>query len=249
MIFYQVTVVSYYPVPKEKIPNYRAFHMEMDPRRRAAFEKMTSTLLDSAESDEVFFLRLPQMLKNFGAIATDTFTHPAVEKLKREETFDLVVFGWFFNDYQLGIAAHFKCPSVIISTTPSMELLRNYVGNPSAVAYVTSQMIPITGQMSYKQRVFNFIATAVETILFNSIDYFLFSNVYAAYFPPDKYPTYFEAKKNVSLVLVTAHFSQGHPTPSLPAMIEVSGLHIKKNPNPLPKVRNSLVFFTNLKLI
>lgn len=58
-------------------------------------------------------------------------------------------------------------------------------------------------------------------------------------FPSDRYISYDEAMRNLSLVLLNSHFSQGGVRPYVPAMIEVGGLQVKPTPDPLPEVRST----------
>lgn len=226
-------MVGMFPGPSEPIQNYRYLQLEMDADAKAALDEAKLGMLKTAENNaqQIFnwgaFKKIHQMNKNF-------LKHPVVEQLKRDEKFDLVVLGWFINDFQVGIAAHFGCPAVIISGTPALKTLRDYVGNPSGVSYQEFPLYPIKGVMTFKQRVFNHLFFAIEAILFNAIDYFIFEPNYVEYFPPDKYPSYAEAKRNVALVMVSTHFSQASPIATFPGLIEISGIQIKKEPNPLP---------------
>lgn len=54
-------------------------------------------------------------------------------------------------------------------------------------------------------------------------------------FPRNKYPSYADMKKNVSLVLINHHFSQGPVRPLPPGMVEIGGIQIKEKPDPLPE--------------
>ena len=56
-------------------------------------------------------------------------------------------------------------------------------------------------------------------------------------FPSDRYRSYDEMIKSVSLVLVNTHFTSSGPRPLLPNLVEVGGLQIKSNPAPLPEVQ------------
>lgn len=53
-------------------------------------------------------------------------------------------------------------------------------------------------------------------------------------FPPDRYRSYEESLKNVSLLLLNTHFSSTRPRAYLPNVIEVGGLQVKPTPSPLP---------------
>lgn len=44
-----------------------------------------------------------------------------------------------------------------------------------------------------------------------------------------------EMKRNLSLVFINNHFSQGNPRPNVPAFIEIGGIQVKQKPSPLPK--------------
>lgn len=183
---------------------------------------------------------------------SDVLGSPVVEQLKRDEHFDLVVFGFFYNDFQLGLAAHFKCPSVIISGTQVTQTMRNIIGNPSSPAMVSSPQQSAYGGMTFTQRIINHILLGIEQIVFSAIDHFVFEPIYRQHFPADRYPSFDETKKNVSLILVSTHFSQTDPMPTFPGLIEVSGIQIKKKPDPLPitiqtwldDAHNGAIFFS-----
>ena len=53
---------------------------------------------------------------------------------------------------------------------------------------------------------------------------------------PSHHRTYDESLKNISMVLVNGHFSQGHPRPNVPAVVEVGGIQVKPKANQLPEV-------------
>ncbi|KAJ6636556.1 UDP-glucosyltransferase 2 [Pseudolycoriella hygida] len=64
----------------------------------------------------------------------------------------------------------------------------------------------------------------------------------AQHFPASKnYPTFDEVKRNVSLVFVGHHFSQGAIRPSVPNLIEIGGIQIKDKPDPLPPKINEFL--------
>lgn len=189
------------------------------------------------DTKDFIFNKVPQVAKSLLKISLDAIRHPKITKLKAEEQFDLVAFGWFFNDYQLGLAAHFKCPSVIISTVPAMKIMRDYVGNPSGVSYTPAVFSPYTTNMTFPQRLVNFGLHTLEFVATNAFEYFISEPYYRELFPPEKYPSYSEAKKNVSLVLLNHHFTHGIPAANFPSMVEVGGLNLKFNTEPLSKVR------------
>lgn len=132
-----------------------------------------------------------------------------------------------------GVAAHFKCPVIMLSTMRPTIYFNAIVGNPTEVSYVPNLMLGYKDPMDFMQRVTNFIMTFAEFTM-RSYAMLAYSDFYTRNFPPQHYPSLDEMRKNVSLVLVNSHFSQGNPRPYVPAMIEVGGLHIKSKRSPLP---------------
>jgi glucuronosyltransferase len=72
--------------------------------------------------------------------------------------------------------------------------------------------------------------------IINSIDNDLgqMFRFYSDNFPQDRYRSYEDSLRNVSLVLLNTHFSSTRPRPYVPNMIEVGGLQVKPEPSPLP---------------
>lgn len=55
-------------------------------------------------------------------------------------------------------------------------------------------------------------------------------------FPADRYRSYDESLRNVSLSLVNSHFSSGLIRPYVPNLVEIGGIQVKPKPSPLPEV-------------
>lgn len=181
----------------------------------------------------IFQLMYPLMSQT-----VDTLKHPKIVELKKE-SFDLVIVGYFFNDFALGLAGHFECPSVVMFPNVNNYLMRKFTGSPNSVSTVPSPLFSFGSQMTFFQRMQNFLATIMEPIFFEIVEHAYIRPLYKEAFPPDIYPTYDEVLKNVSLVLLSQHFSERPAVEALvPGLIEVAGMHIQKEPSPLPKVRS-----------
>lgn len=162
-------------------------------------------------------------------------SHPTVEQLKTDAQFDLVIFDYFINDYNVGIAAHFHCPAIVISNLGIDIPTRNLVGNPSAAAFTKSLHISGPLKMNFWQRVLNHLAVGTEQLFLAVFDYFYNQANYEQNFPAHLgYPSYWDAKRNISLVLVCSHFVQTGPLLSFPSIREVGGFHIPRDVKPLP---------------
>lgn len=244
-------MVSIYP-STEKIPNYRHIYIPIDDEQNSILENLKSNIVTGASNNSIpsVGILLPKMLFTINEATANILVHPKMERLKTQETFDLIVFGLFVNEFVFGLAGHFQCPYVVVTATPAFKIIRDYVGNPIGWPYTSAPMLDFKGHMTFFQRLKNYGCTIFETIFAKFMIYFITEPYYAKTFPPSKnYPSFEEVKKNISLILVTQHFSQSTPMALLPNVIEVSGMHIKSKPDPLPEVSKFILFINIMMLI
>lgn len=230
-----MTVVTGLKQIGKSTPNYRYVEVPIDDD--AEMDKIREQMLKNAEESQNFFQQIPRFMNTVTGRTSDILKSSEMDKLKKEK-FDLVVFGLFVNDFQIGLAHHFGCPSVIISVMPGIKLIRDYVANPDELSSVPSMFIGGDGDMTFLQRCLNVVIFGLEIAFKNALDYIYMEPLYREHFG-EKFPSYSEMKKNVSLVLVNQHFTQGTPQALVPAMQEFSGMHIKRKPDPLPEVTKS----------
>lgn len=184
--------------------------------------------------------RIPVILKMVSRRSDEILQHEIVQQLfQSDRKFDLFVLGYHFNEPLLGIAGHFRCPSVVVSPSPAMKAVRDLVASPASIA--TAPIFSKTGDEDSPPKFFGrfglFIAYTLEYVIVMIVNNFLHEPIYAKHFPSTKgYPTYDEVQKNVSLVLVNHHFSQGDFRPMYPNIIDIGGIQIRAKPKPLPEV-------------
>lgn len=217
----------------ESTPNYR--YVEVKIEDDAEMDKIRGQMLKNAEENQNLFKQVPQFIGSVTGRTSDMLKSAEMEKIKKEN-FDLVIFGLFVNDFQIGLAHHFRCPSVIISVLPAMKLVRSYTANPDELSTVANVFIAGDGDMTFLLRCMNVVIFGLETAFGYALDYFYMEPLYREHFDGAQLPSYAEMKANVSLVLVNQHFTQNTPQALVPAMQEFSGMHIKRKPDPLPKV-------------
>ncbi|XP_013104646.2 UDP-glycosyltransferase UGT4 isoform X2 [Stomoxys calcitrans] len=149
--------------------------------------------------------------------------------------FDLVILGYFMNDFMLGLGAHFQCPIVLSFMVQPIFPTNKVIGNPAEASYVSSLFAGFKQPMDFWQRVINYLSIALEYYVLSPVMDSKVRDMYRYNFPPDRYPPLEEVYKNVSLVLTNHHFSQGPIRPNVPALIEIGGIQIKEQPDPLPE--------------
>lgn len=231
---HDVTVVSAYEESEPQLDNYRYISIPefLD---HPAFDNFKDNALKNAKESNANMQGIIQLIGPVMSQTLVTLKHPKFLELKKE-SFDLVVVGWFFNDFVLGLSGHFRCPAVVMFPNLNNYFLRKLTGNPNSMSTVPAPLFGFKTPMTFFQRLANFLVVMFEPVFFEVIDYVYSRPLYNEQFPSDIYPSYDEVVKNVSLVLVSQHFSERTAEALVPAMIEVAGMHIKKEAAPLPKV-------------
>ncbi|KAJ6633878.1 UDP-glucosyltransferase 2 [Pseudolycoriella hygida] len=227
---HEITFVSPFPLSKP-VKNYRDIKLENNDDATASF---ISEVTKNPKNVSMFQMmsKMPQLIFKFG---NETLQSKEVRRLMKEEQFDLVIVGFFFTDFGLGLADHFKCPSIVFSHgAGSFWTLNRMVGNPTSLSTVPSGFI--RGEMtSFINRLKTFFLTGVEVAIAEYMKYYS-KQVYEYNFPKSEgYISYEEAHNNVSLVFMNSHFSGASVRPLLPNMVEVGGLQVKPVSDPLPE--------------
>ncbi|XP_037034185.1 UDP-glucosyltransferase 2-like [Bradysia coprophila] len=227
---HDVTVVTSYKQSGEPLKNYRYIDIP-DFINRPEIESFRTS---ATSGNSIGLAQRYTMMKELSRMSLDLMNHDKFLPLKNE-TFDLLVLGWFMNDYALGLSGHFKCPSVIISPNVNFYTMRKLAGNPSSISTIPGIMVDYATPMTFFQRLKNIGYYLIEFAFLEGANQVFVAPLYTEAFPPNQYPTYDEVLRNVSLILVSQHFSGRTPEPLLPNVIEVEGMHVKKEPSPLPE--------------
>lgn len=170
--------------------------------------------------------------------------HTAVKTLlKSKRKYDLFVLGYNFNDFHLGIAGHFQCPTVIISSMQTVKPLLDLVGNPMEVYKVSIMTGDNTEQIAFFGRMRKFIVYCFGVIITAYLDIYIQKPFYKENFSRIKgFPSLDAVRDNVSLILTNHHFSEGNIRPMVPNFVEIGGVQISATPKPLPEVGFSRLF-------
>ena len=152
---HEITFFSPFPL-SQKMKNYRDF--------KVPFDEADKSYLNQIMTDKNIigmFGLFPKMLSLFFRTSNTTLQMKEMRKLMNEESFDLLIVGYAFSEGMLGIADHFKCPSILFSPFGSMAILNQAVGNPLGVVGTHHMMLPV-GKMNFVNRLKNFLIVAME---------------------------------------------------------------------------------------
>lgn len=222
---------------EESIPNYHLLRLTEKNEHLDKFRHEVKNKIKNSYKQSSKFSDAIKGIKINTQSALDALEDPVTKHLlESDQKFDLFILGWTYNDFLLGIAAHFKCPSIIFHTVASTKQIRDFVASPSAVqTNYASAIVHGQTEITYLKRILFVFEHTIEYIMVHFYNYFLLQPYYNQHFPASKnYPSFSDVKRNVSLVFVGHHFSQGAIRPSVPNLIEIGGIQIKNQPDPLP---------------
>ncbi|XP_017134072.1 UDP-glucosyltransferase 2 [Drosophila elegans] len=152
-----------------------------------------------------------------------------------ETKFDLMILGYFINDFQLGVAAKLKVPVIVDWMSAPVPIIEKFTGNPSEISYVPIMGTVVTHPMSFFNRIENLAKSLIFKYIIVAFEYKLF-RIYKEVFPAKDQPTLDELRKNISMVFVGCHLNSEGPIRALvPAIVEIGGIQVKDKPDTLPK--------------
>lgn len=99
---------------------------------------------------------LPKLIDIAFNYTAELLNIPEMPQLMKED-FDLLIYEGQIGDVYLGLAAHFKCPTVAINSFEAQKPLNDLVGNPTFDSLVSSFFMHNEGIMTFPVRVLNYI--------------------------------------------------------------------------------------------
>lgn len=232
----------------EAIPNYHHLRLKDTNVHLKNFRNEVRNKIQNSNKQSSKFSDAIKGIEINTQSAHDALEDPVTKDLLESgQRFDLFILGWTYNDFLLGIAAHFKCPSIVFHTVASTKTVRDFVGSPAAVqSNYASAIVHGQTEITYLRRILFFFEHAIEFAMVHFYNYFVLRPYYNQHFPATKnYPSFSDVKRNVSLVFVGHHFSQGAIRPSVPNLIEIGGIQIKNEPDSLPQKIKEFLKNTN----
>uniref|UniRef100_A0A1I8PFJ0 UDP-glycosyltransferases domain-containing protein n=1 Tax=Stomoxys calcitrans TaxID=35570 RepID=A0A1I8PFJ0_STOCA len=208
------------------------------------FVGIEGPMFDNAFAQEMvnrplpLYRRLNYILEQIFTMANETMNHEKMLQFLHSHKagdFDVVILGYFMNDFMLGMGAHFQCPIILSFMVQPIFPINRMIGNPAETSYVPNRFTGLKQPMRFWARVKNYLSSLFEQHILAAIVEWKVQRMYRYNFPPDRYPPLEEVYKNVSLVLTNHHFSQGPIRPNVPALLEIGGIQIKEQPDPLPE--------------
>ncbi|XP_070070321.1 UDP-glucosyltransferase 2-like [Drosophila takahashii] len=165
----------------------------------------------------------------------DVLTDPRFLRIY-ETKFDLMILGYFLNDFQLAVAAKLKVPVILDGLMPPNFITDAFAGNPSELSYVPHMATIATQPMGFLKRTENLALHLFSKYMSTILESKLNHNYEKIYGGDKNLPSLKELRKNITLVFTGSHLiSEGPIRPLVPAIIETGGIQVKDKPDPLPE--------------
>lgn len=160
---HEITFASLFPINKKPAKNYRDVVVKVDEKYFELYDEFAKSM--KREKDPNFHDLNSQ--SSAMSIPLDE-----IQNLMKSEKFDLVIVGWFGAEYLIGLADHFKCPSIVFFSGSTFGPLNEIVGNPLGVSGAIHPMLGGLKEMNFVGRFKNFIV--------NGFDIFVLSKAFNA---------------------------------------------------------------------
>lgn len=152
---HEITFVTTFTLNK-KIKNHREIKVPFDESDKEFLSEITRD-----PKGKGFTYMFPRLTKLIYTLGNQTLQMKEMRDLMENESFDLVIVGFFLTDFLFGVADHFKCPSILFSPAGTVALINEAMGNPLEPAAVAHMMLPVK-KMDFVGRLKTFLMTGVE---------------------------------------------------------------------------------------
>ncbi|KAJ6649556.1 UDP-glucosyltransferase 2 [Pseudolycoriella hygida] len=156
--------------------------------------------------------------------------------IQSDQKFDVIIMELIYGEALLGLGYHFRAPVIATSAFGANKWTTDLVGAPIFPSFMPNTNNGFTDRMDFWQRMYNSLSYWFDDIVMPMVSTTIQQKYLDQLFPntPDM-PTITELKRNVSLVLLSTHVTVGTARPYPPNMIEVGGMHIDREIQPLPQ--------------
>lgn len=170
---HNVTFVSLYPLD-QKIENYRDIKIEPSDEVMEVMDETGKAMTGKVDP----FKALSVIDKIIYQLGNETLQMPALKDLMKNEQFDLVISGYFLNDFLLGLADHFKCPSIVFFSANHASMISKMVGNPLSPEGAPHMFSNSKVIGTFLQRVKNFLLNIIDRFIIPSLIYYRSKAIY-----------------------------------------------------------------------
>lgn len=101
----------------------------------------------------------------------DVMRSDKLQSLIKTEKFDLVISGYFFNEFNFAVAAQLKLPIILSGTAHPSGFVNTFTGNPTFASFVPNSLMTNKQPMGFAERVKSFIGTGLFSVIDVYVNY------------------------------------------------------------------------------
>lgn len=231
---HQVDVVTHFPLKKAP-PNYTQFSLE-------GTLKPVMNNLDAKTASEFNKLNFDKLIEMAGVGICDLLAHENVQRFIKnppnDPPYDVIIVEVFMSPCYLAFSRHLKTPMVAIMTSGFHDWLEDVTGNVNNPSFVPGLFSPFGQRMTFWERLSNTLLTSYVSYEINyRMD--VMSKHVKDHFGMDVNVR--DLHKDVAVYLINTHHSLNGIKPTTNAVVEVGGLHVTEDGDPLaPEVKKWL---------
>jgi len=144
----------------------------------------------------------------------------------KSNPFDLVITEIFATECMLGVIHKMNVPYVGLASCGLFPYQFDRVALPDTPSYITSIYVGFTDEMSFNERLVNWITMKTMKLMYRIVerkDNQLLKEKFG-----DGIPDVQDLAKDIKMLLVNQHFSMSGSRPLSPQVIEIGGIHIRR---------------------
>ncbi|XP_045479525.1 UDP-glycosyltransferase UGT5-like isoform X2 [Harmonia axyridis] len=162
-----------------------------------------------------------------------TFNDSYFKKLiSSEQKFDLLIVDIYLSPSLLYLSEYYDIPVILYTSMDSGYSTNPFLGNSAPPSYVPHVMNHYSSDMSFFQRLDNFLITMVGELLLYLYSLSRHDEIVKSVFP--EAPDINEYSHKASVLLMNSDVAIAEATPKTPGMVYIGGFHINEN-KPLPE--------------
>ncbi|XP_076243342.1 uncharacterized protein LOC143184768 [Calliopsis andreniformis] len=223
---HHVDVITHFP-RKKPMPNYTDISLQ------GTLEPVMNNLNASIKG-QLNNINMHNLVHKAGSITCELLSQPQIQQLiknpPKDPPYDLVILELFLAPCYLGFGRHLNVPMIGVITCNFHDWLYSKVGSPLNTAYMPSLFSSYEPRMTFWQRLHNTILT---TFITTQINYYTEQQHKVMKDNFGIEATFDELHKDLAAILINSHHSINGIKPLTPGLIEVGGLHVSEESDPL----------------
>ncbi|XP_044749014.1 UDP-glycosyltransferase UGT5-like [Coccinella septempunctata] len=225
---HEVTVITPNPLHDSKLTNLTEIDVS------ASYKIFRDENEKGMLEEKSLLGEMKRFSKIFEMLAHYQLGHPDVQALikNKNQTFDLLLVEYLYPA-MYALKDIYNCPMIGITSLGLTPFGNQLIGNPKNPAMEPDITMDVSVSQTFKDRLLSAALDLTGRVLTRFVLMKKLDKLVSQYIDEDIRPMQ-EIVQDFSLVIVNSNLAIRNAKPSVPNLVEISGIHIQK-PKPLPK--------------